>query len=48
MVRGSVSELDASVDRLFDDDGAPGGPSVAGKSRSAVQRLLAGAVLNAK
>ncbi|GKG62346.1 hypothetical protein Tco_0632250, partial [Tanacetum coccineum] len=26
----------------------PSGPSVAGKSRSAVQRLLAGAVLNAE
>ncbi|GJT55902.1 hypothetical protein Tco_0990956 [Tanacetum coccineum] len=34
--------------KLRDDHGAPGGPSVAGKSRSAVQRLLAGAVLNAE
>ncbi|GJV93963.1 hypothetical protein Tco_1541776 [Tanacetum coccineum] len=34
--------------KLRDDYGAPGGPSVAGKSRSAVQRLLAGAVLNAE
>ncbi|GKF24298.1 hypothetical protein Tco_0076620, partial [Tanacetum coccineum] len=83
----AASELDASVDRLFDeeevvaedvaplqprqkrkqktvvddagepsypakklrdDHGTPSGPSVGGKSRSAVQRLLAGAVLNAK
>ncbi|GKE06647.1 hypothetical protein Tco_1398665, partial [Tanacetum coccineum] len=76
------SELDASVDRLFDEEGsdneeephdsvdgdqsastllvsevaeklkddygALGGPSMAGKSRSAVQRLLAGALLNAE
>ncbi|GKE48798.1 hypothetical protein Tco_1480056, partial [Tanacetum coccineum] len=34
--------------KLRDDYGAPGGPSVAGKSRSAVQRFLAGAVLNAE
>ncbi|GKC89595.1 hypothetical protein Tco_1150244, partial [Tanacetum coccineum] len=34
--------------KLRDDYGAPGGPSVAGKSRSAVQRLLIGAVLNAE
>ncbi|GJW84370.1 gypsy type transposase [Tanacetum coccineum] len=58
------SELEASVDRLFDkggsdageashppkrlrgDHGTPSGPSVVGKSRSTVQRLLAGAVLN--
>ncbi|GJX93680.1 hypothetical protein Tco_0348266 [Tanacetum coccineum] len=33
--------------KLSDDHGTPGGPFVAGKSRSAVQRLLAGAVLNA-
>ncbi|GJY37918.1 hypothetical protein Tco_0424282, partial [Tanacetum coccineum] len=34
--------------KLRDDYGAPGGPFVAGKSRSAVQRLLARAVLNAE
>ncbi|GKA99678.1 hypothetical protein Tco_0827672 [Tanacetum coccineum] len=34
--------------KLRDDHGAPGGPFVAGKSRSAVQRLLVGAVLNAE
>ncbi|GKB84940.1 hypothetical protein Tco_0957212 [Tanacetum coccineum] len=34
--------------KLRDDHGAPGGPFVAGKSRSAVQRLVAGAVLNAE
>ncbi|GJT00619.1 hypothetical protein Tco_0821788 [Tanacetum coccineum] len=34
--------------KLIDDYEAPGGPPVAGKSRSAVQRLLAGAVLNAE
>ncbi|GJW36404.1 hypothetical protein Tco_0059324 [Tanacetum coccineum] len=32
--------------KLKDDYRAPGGPSMAGKSRSAVQRLLAGVVLN--
>ncbi|GJV41089.1 hypothetical protein Tco_1419529 [Tanacetum coccineum] len=35
-------------DKLKDDYGAPSRPSVAGKSRSAVQRLLARAVLNAE
>ncbi|GJV54734.1 gypsy type transposase [Tanacetum coccineum] len=35
-------------DKLRDDHGALCGPSVAGKSRSAVQRLLARAVLNAE
>ncbi|GJT69461.1 hypothetical protein Tco_1028747 [Tanacetum coccineum] len=35
-------------DKLRDDYGALGGPSATGKSRSAVQRLLAGAVLNAE
>ncbi|GKD77172.1 hypothetical protein Tco_1339793, partial [Tanacetum coccineum] len=34
--------------KLREDYEAPGGPSVSGKSRSAVQRLLAGAVLNAE
>ncbi|GKE27494.1 hypothetical protein Tco_1442878, partial [Tanacetum coccineum] len=34
--------------RLRDDHGTPGGPIVGGKSRSAVQRLLAGAVQNAE
>ncbi|GKG54405.1 hypothetical protein Tco_0560060, partial [Tanacetum coccineum] len=34
--------------KLKDDYETPGGPSVSGKSRSAVQRLLAGAVLNAE
>ncbi|GKF80279.1 hypothetical protein Tco_0238881, partial [Tanacetum coccineum] len=34
--------------KLRDDHGDPGGPSVAGKSRSAVQRLLDRAVLNAE
>ncbi|GJZ68877.1 hypothetical protein Tco_0632427, partial [Tanacetum coccineum] len=34
--------------KLREDYEIPGGPSVAGKSRSAVQRLLAGAVLNAE
>ncbi|GJW55688.1 hypothetical protein Tco_0099773 [Tanacetum coccineum] len=32
--------------RLRDDHGTPGGPTVGGKSRSAVQRLLVGAVQN--
>ncbi|GJU10411.1 hypothetical protein Tco_1132807, partial [Tanacetum coccineum] len=32
--------------KLKEDHGTPGGPSVAGKSRSAVQRLLARVVLN--
>ncbi|GJT33292.1 hypothetical protein Tco_0923711 [Tanacetum coccineum] len=32
--------------KLREDHGTPSGPYVAGKSRSAVQRLLAGAVLN--
>ncbi|GKC30957.1 hypothetical protein Tco_1038251, partial [Tanacetum coccineum] len=43
-----VSEAAEAVaeDKLRDDHGAPGGPSVAGKSRSTVQRLLVGAVLN--
>ncbi|GJR96781.1 hypothetical protein Tco_0268955 [Tanacetum coccineum] len=35
-------------DKLRDDYGGPGRPSVSGKSRSAIKRLLAGAVLNAK
>ncbi|GJY43923.1 hypothetical protein Tco_0432136 [Tanacetum coccineum] len=39
------SELEASVGRLFDEEG---GPIVRGKSQSAIQRLLAGAVLNAE
>ncbi|GKG57543.1 hypothetical protein Tco_0587141, partial [Tanacetum coccineum] len=34
--------------KLRDDYGGLSGPSVAGKSRSAVQRLLARAVLNAE
>ncbi|GJZ06632.1 hypothetical protein Tco_0540425 [Tanacetum coccineum] len=34
--------------KLREDYGDPSGPSVAGKPRSAVQRLLAGAVLNAE
>ncbi|GKE39709.1 hypothetical protein Tco_1463114 [Tanacetum coccineum] len=34
--------------KLREDYETPGGPSVAGKSRSAVQRLLVGAVLNAE
>ncbi|GJR45714.1 gypsy type transposase [Tanacetum coccineum] len=34
--------------KLRDDHGAPSGPSVAGKSRSAVQRLFAGTILNAE
>ncbi|GJQ97463.1 hypothetical protein Tco_0008602 [Tanacetum coccineum] len=34
--------------KLREDYETPGGPSVAGKSRSAVQRLLAGAILNAE
>ncbi|GJV25005.1 hypothetical protein Tco_1377700 [Tanacetum coccineum] len=32
--------------KLRDDHGTPGGPTVGGKSRSAVQHLLVGAVLN--
>ncbi|GKD63060.1 hypothetical protein Tco_1305168, partial [Tanacetum coccineum] len=45
-----VSEATEVVaeDKLRDDHGAPGGPSVAGKSRSVVQRLLVGAVLYAE
>ncbi|GKB64260.1 hypothetical protein Tco_0920446 [Tanacetum coccineum] len=56
------SELEASVDKLFDeggsaktseeklreDHGAPSGVFVGGKSRSAVQQLLVGVVLNAE
>ncbi|GJT04185.1 hypothetical protein Tco_0838647 [Tanacetum coccineum] len=34
--------------KLREDYGYPSGPSIAGKSRSAVQRLFAGAVLNAE
>ncbi|GJT48803.1 putative gypsy type transposase, partial [Tanacetum coccineum] len=34
--------------KLRDDHGIPGGPTVGGKSQSVIQRLLAGAVLNAK
>ncbi|GJY94860.1 hypothetical protein Tco_0511221, partial [Tanacetum coccineum] len=34
--------------KLRYDHGTPGGPTVGGKSRSAVQRLLVGAMLNAK
>nr|GEV21765.1 hypothetical protein [Tanacetum cinerariifolium] len=34
--------------KLREDHGTPSGPSVDGKSRSAVQRLLAGAVMNAE
>ncbi|GJW21954.1 hypothetical protein Tco_0032576 [Tanacetum coccineum] len=34
--------------KLREDHGTPSGPSVAGKSRFVVQRLLAGAVLNTK
>ncbi|GJV87897.1 hypothetical protein Tco_1531835, partial [Tanacetum coccineum] len=43
-----AGELSHPAKKLRDDHGAPGGHSVAGKSRSAVQRLLVGAVLNAK
>ncbi|GJW12163.1 hypothetical protein Tco_1577990 [Tanacetum coccineum] len=43
-----AGELSHPAKKLRDDHGAPGGPSVAGKSRSAVQRLLVGAVLNAE
>ncbi|GKG53093.1 hypothetical protein Tco_0552361, partial [Tanacetum coccineum] len=34
--------------KLRDDHGAPGGPTVGGKSQSAVQRLIVGVVLNAE
>ncbi|GKE20631.1 hypothetical protein Tco_1432143, partial [Tanacetum coccineum] len=34
--------------KLRDDHGTPGGPTVRGKSQSVIQRLLAGAVLNAE
>ncbi|GKA03326.1 hypothetical protein Tco_0676107 [Tanacetum coccineum] len=43
-----ASEPSHLAKKLRDDYGAPGRPSVAGKSRSAVKRLLAGVVLNAK
>ncbi|GKE84386.1 hypothetical protein Tco_1558128, partial [Tanacetum coccineum] len=43
-----VGEPSHPAKKLRDDHGAPGGPSVAGKSRSAIQRLLAGTVLNAE
>ncbi|GKB26515.1 hypothetical protein Tco_0865916, partial [Tanacetum coccineum] len=44
-----VSEAaEAVAEDLRDDHRGPGGPSVAGKSRSAVHRLLVGAVFNAK
>ncbi|GKF01516.1 hypothetical protein Tco_0028439, partial [Tanacetum coccineum] len=42
-----VSRPSHPAKKLRADHGTPGGPSVGGKSRSAVQRLLAGAVLNA-
>ncbi|GJU79668.1 hypothetical protein Tco_1282033, partial [Tanacetum coccineum] len=43
-----VSEVaeTATGDVLREDHGTPSGPSVAGKSRPAIQRLLAGAMLN--
>ncbi|GJW70734.1 hypothetical protein Tco_0127651 [Tanacetum coccineum] len=43
-----AGELSHPVKKLRDDHGALGGPSVAGKSRSVVQSLLARAVLNAE
>ncbi|GKD16830.1 hypothetical protein Tco_1205988 [Tanacetum coccineum] len=43
-----ASEPSHPPKKLREDYGDPSGPSVAGKSRSAVQRLLVGAVLNAE
>nr|GEV76723.1 hypothetical protein [Tanacetum cinerariifolium] len=46
---GSVADVGGSSHppkRFKEDHGTPSGPSVAGKSRSSVQRLLVGAVLN--
>ncbi|GJQ94072.1 gypsy type transposase [Tanacetum coccineum] len=42
-----IKAADATVRDLREDHGTPSGPLVAGKSRSAVKRLLAEAVLNA-
>nr|GEV10314.1 hypothetical protein [Tanacetum cinerariifolium] len=49
----SLSELEASVDKLFDegkwdDHRALGGPTIGGKSQSSIKRLFAGAVKNAE
>nr|GEY68335.1 hypothetical protein [Tanacetum cinerariifolium] len=51
----SDSEMETSIDKLFDEGGSGredygtlSGPSVAGKSSFAVQRLFVGAVLNAE
>ncbi|GJZ43033.1 hypothetical protein Tco_0590288 [Tanacetum coccineum] len=43
-----VGEPSHPAKKLRDDHGTPGGPTVGGKSRSAVQHLFAEAVLNAK
>ncbi|GKD63787.1 hypothetical protein Tco_1305895 [Tanacetum coccineum] len=42
-----AGEASHPLRKLREDHGTPGGPSVAGKSWSTVQKLLAGAVLNA-
>ncbi|GJV88841.1 hypothetical protein Tco_1532779 [Tanacetum coccineum] len=47
-VVGDVSESSHPPKRLREDHETPSGTSVGGKSMSAVQRLLAGAVLNAE
>ncbi|GKB22372.1 hypothetical protein Tco_0861773 [Tanacetum coccineum] len=43
-----ASEPSHPPKKLREDYGDPSGPSIAGKSRSAVQRLFAGAILNAE
>ncbi|GKD04106.1 hypothetical protein Tco_1179080 [Tanacetum coccineum] len=43
-----IEVADAATEDLREDHGTPSGPYVARKSRSAVQRLLAGAILNAE
>nr|GEV88715.1 transposase (putative), gypsy type [Tanacetum cinerariifolium] len=44
----NVGEPSHPAKKLRDDYGASGGPTVGGKSQSSIQRLLAGAVQNAK
>ncbi|GJW97110.1 hypothetical protein Tco_0178918 [Tanacetum coccineum] len=41
-----IQFVSEAVEKLRDDHGVPGGPFVGGKSRPAIQHLLAGAVLN--
>ncbi|GJV76007.1 hypothetical protein Tco_1507591 [Tanacetum coccineum] len=47
-VAADVGEPSHPAKKLIDDHETPGGPTVGGKSQSAIQRLLVGAVLNAE